>query len=206
MAFTRINIAVKPSQEVTAEAIKLSRKISKNAEAYFVLDELNFLPHITIYSPEYPNKNLKKILNAVGEVTFSLKPFTATFNFFDSHLGYIDMVLQKTKSWERLHELIVKKLNSYREDHIREKFKSPTELVNYTPIQQKHILKYGYPEIFTTFRPHLTIIQLKNSSPAKEIVRNLNFPVQSFQITKIAAYLMGNHGTCTKIVREYSLK
>lgn len=206
MAFTRVNIAVKPSQDVLEQVIKLSGEISKEAETFFVLDGLSYFPHITIYSPEYPNKNLDQIFNTVKEIVSKTEPFIATFTSFSSHLGYIDIALEKTEIWEELHEVIVQRLNPYRENHIREKYKSSEELNNYSTILQEYIFGYGYSEVLTAFRPHLTITRLKDERKAKEIVKKLNFQIQSFKVTILAAYLMGSHGTCTGLIQEFPLK
>ncbi len=70
MAFTRVNIAVRPPEEVIEEAIKISNEISKEAEPFFILDDDTFFPHITIYSPEYPAKNLDKVLETVEKIQY----------------------------------------------------------------------------------------------------------------------------------------
>jgi hypothetical protein len=69
--FLRVNTAFKPPKEVVKRAIGLSRKISKNNKAVFVLDGLQYHPHITIYSPEYPAANLNKVLKVVQNVAES---------------------------------------------------------------------------------------------------------------------------------------
>lgn len=206
MAFTRVNIAIKPPQEVIEEAIKISNQIGKETEPFFILDGINFFPHITIYSPEYPDNNLDQVYKTVNEITSSTDRFVTTFTSFNSHLGYIDIALEKTEQWEKLHEAVVNKLNPYRENHVREKYKSSEELSNYSEIQQKYILDFGYSEVFSAFRPHLTITRLKDEQVAKEVVDKLNLQVHSFQVKELAAYLMGSHGTCTKLIREFSLK
>ena len=206
MSFTRINLVVKPPQDVLKQAIQISSNISKEADTFFVLDGVNFFPHITIYSPEYPSHNLDKVYKKVEEIAFHTKPFIATFTSFNAHLGYVDIELEKTIEWENLHEVFVHKLNPFRENHIREKYKFPEELRLYSELQQKYILDYGYSEIFTAFRPHLTITRLKDKEMAKEVVKKLQFVIHSFEVNTLAAYLMGNNGTCIRLIREFALK
>jgi 2'-5' RNA ligase len=204
MAFTRINIAVKPPQEIIEQAIEISHKISKDVETYFVLDGLNYFPHLTLYSPEFPDTNLDHVFKAVAEIASQTKSFMAAISSCNSHGGYIDLAIEKTESWEKLHTMIIEQLNPLRENHIREKYHS--ELKNYSPIQQEYIQNYGYSEVFTAFRPHLTITRVKDEAKAEEIVKQLHFPLHSFQVTEIAAYTMGEHGTCTDIIKEFSLQ
>lgn len=204
MAFTRINIAVKPPQEVAEQVVALSKDIGTHKESFFVLDGLHYFPHLTLYSPEYPEKNVDEILLATENIVAGTEPFTATSTLFNSHLGYIDLAMEKTDLWEKLHEAVVTRLNPYRENHIRDKYLS--ELARYSSIQQKYIQAYGYSEVFTTFRPHITITRLKDEARAKELAQNLTTPFQSFQVTELAAYTMGDHGSCTGIIKEFPLQ
>ena len=206
MTFTRIDIALKPSREVTTEALRLSKEIDQEAGAYFVLDAINYFPHVTLYSTEYPEKNLNDIFEVANTIAMSTPSFTATFTTSYSHRGYIDISIKKTQELEMLHENIVNKLNPFRENHLREKYTSPTELAGYSLQQQKYIQNYGYSEVFDAFRPHLTIARLKHETLAKVITQKLNFSPESFPATTIAAYSMGSHGTCTKILKEFPLQ
>lgn len=204
MAFTRINIAVKPPHEVVEQVIALSKDLGTHEESFFVLDGLHYFPHLTLYSPEYPEKNIADVLSSVEEIVSQTKSFTATVTFVNSHLGYIDLAIEKTAAWDMVHKTVVDRLNPYREGHIREKYTSKFEA--YSPKQQEYIQEYGYSEVFSTFRPHLTIIRLKDEERAEEVAKKLNFPLHSFQVTELAAYTMGDHGTCTGIIKEFSIK
>lgn len=206
MTFTRIDVAIKPSREVTTEALRLSKEINQKAEAYFALDETNYFPHITLYSTEYPDKNLNEIFETVNIIATNTPSFTAAFTSSRTHRGYIDISIKKSQELKKLHEHLVNSLNPFRENHLREKYTSPTELANYSSQQQEYIQTYGYSEVLDAFRPHLTITRLKNDDLAKAITQKLNFPPESFPVTTIAAYSMGSHGTCTKILEEFPLQ
>lgn len=206
MTFTRIDVAIKPSSEVTSEALRLSKEINQKAGTYFVLDAINYFPHVTLYSAEYPDKNLNEIFKTVNTITTNTPPFTAAFTSSHTHRGYIDISIKKSQELKRLHEHLVNSLNPLRENHLREKYTSPTELANYSSQQQEYIQNYGYSEVLDGFRPHLTITRLKNENLAKVITQKLNFPPESFPVTTIAAYSMGSHGTCTKILKEFPLQ
>lgn len=205
MSFIRINIAVKPNSEVCQQVIDLSRKISSENEVLFVSDGINFLPHITLYSPEYPEYNFEKVLETVEHISKDMRQFEAKFSLFSSHLGYVDIALDKTNEWMNLHNLVVNQLNPLRDNHLREKYKHPKELAKYSSEQQNYILQFGYAEVFNAFRPHLTLSRLKDERTAKEIVASLQFPLKSFTVDTVAAYAMGDHGTCTKVIKEFPI-
>jgi len=54
--FIRLNTVLKLPDKVAEKAVALSHEIVKNSKAVFVLDGIQFHPHITVYSPEYPEK------------------------------------------------------------------------------------------------------------------------------------------------------
>lgn len=206
MSFIRVNIAIKPSSEVTKQALQLSEEINKKADAYFILDGRNFFPHLTLYSPEYPERNLNEVLATISDIAKQSPSFTTSKSSLSSHLGYIDVAFDKSQEWVQLHELVMNALNPLRENHLREKYKHPEELAKYSKDQQEYIQKYGYAEVLTTFRPHLTLSRLKDEAIAKEIAAGLHFPIESFRIDTIAAYTMGDYGTCIKLIKEFSMK
>jgi 2'-5' RNA ligase len=166
--FQRINIAVKLPQNITREAIKLSGEISKGNAVYFVLNSVNFIPHITLYSPEYPKKNIDKALETVSRIIENSSAFTAYARETRSHFGYIDIAFQKTTEWINLHKRIVNELNPLREGHLREKYLDFDELKHYSSQQQEYINNYGYPEVFELFTPHLTLSRFNDEIAAKK--------------------------------------
>lgn len=201
----RINIAVKLPRDIFGEVIELSNEISKDNDAYFALDGSNFIPHITLYSPEYPSENIDKVLNTASQIIKNTLAFTARFTEIRSHFGYIDIALGKTEEWIDLHERIVNELNPLRDGHLREKYLDSEELKQYTNQQQEYIKKYGYPEVLNSFTPHLTVGRLRDEVLAKEVARSLDFPFKDFQVTHLAAFTMGDHGTCNGLIKEWSL-
>ena len=205
MSYTRVNVAIKPTLDVQNHAIQLSEHIASKTDAYFVLDNKNYFPHATIYSTEYPSKNLEKVLETIDEVTKELPPLLIKFEQLSTHQGYIDLQLRKSQEWVNLHKLIVNNLNPLREDHLREKYTDPNELKNYSEEQQGYIKQYGYAEVFNSFRPHITLSRIKDENVASAIIKNIPTNPFTFNAKEIVAYTMGQHGTCTGILKEFSL-
>ena len=203
--YTRVDIALQPTKAAQEYAIRLSKEISQKTDTYFTLDNKNFYPHATLYATEYPDKNIEKILRITQEIASETKTFIITLESLKSHQGYIDFQLVKTEECMDLHEKIVTQLNPFRENHLRDKYTQREELVKYTQEQQKYIKKYGYAEVFTTFRPHITLSRTKDEKIADEIIKQLKFIHLQFSFTTIAAYTMGDHGTCTGIIEEFHL-
>jgi 2'-5' RNA ligase len=202
--FLRINIAIKPPEEVVQEAVSLSRRMAEQTEGYFVLDNKNFFPHITLYSPEFPAHNKTSILKTVAETTKGTTPFTVRVISLRSHLGYIDVALEASGGIMKLHEKIMRSLNPLRENHLREKYRQEEELSKYPKEQQENILEFGYSEVLTTFTPHLTLTRVTDEGNAEELIKGLEFSIREFTVTQLAAYTMGDNGTCRGIIKEFS--
>ena len=204
--FVRLNITFKLPENIAEKAIGLSREISKNNEAFFVLDNVQFHPHITIYSPEYPEKNLGKALEKVAEIASNTEKVNLTLKGIISGQGFIGVKFNYTQEIKKIHERIVLELNSLREGYIREKYTVDDYKMNFTQEQQENIKKYGYPDSMGLYLPHLTIIRLKDEQLAKAVLEEIRWDILEFTIEKVAIYEMGEHGTCRELVKKFNLK
>ena len=204
--FTRLNTVFNLPEDIAEKAISLSSETSKNNEAFFVLDGIQFHPHITIYSPEYPEKNLDKVLEKVAEIASKTEKVKLTLKGISSYQGFISIKFDYTEEIKKIHEGIVSELNFLREGHIREKYTTNNYKMNFTQEQQENIKRYGYPGSMALYSSHLTIVRLKDERLAKAISKEIKWDIPEFTIEKIAVYKMGEHGTCRELVKTFSLK
>jgi 2'-5' RNA ligase len=205
--FLRVNTAFKPPEEVVKRAISLSRKIEKNNKAVFVLDGLQYHPHITIYSPEYPAANLNEILKVVQNVAGSTAKILFVFKEIKSVQGFIVVYFELNPEIKRLHEGVVTELNPLREGHLMKKYQPGADYqLKFSSKQQESIEKYGYHRAMSLYHPHLTIIRLEDESSAKMVARHLTWAAPQFTVEKLAVYAMGEHGTCRELIQEFPLK
>lgn len=205
--FIRLNTVFELPENVKEAIIDLSKEIVKNHEALFVLDGINFYPHITIYSPEYPESNFDKVLRAVEEIAKNTKRFEFIYEKKENHEGFIGVGFNLSPEIKNIHREIVNKLNSLREGRIRDKYKMSLDdyKMTFSSEQRENIEKYGYPDAMNLYRPHLTIIRLKNEILAKEVEQNLDWKISNFIVDKIAIYTMGEHGTCKEKLAIFNL-
>ena len=204
--FVRVNIAVKPSELVAQQAIELSQKLSDKSKTYFVLDGQNYFPHLTIYSPEFPKNKLDGVLSTIESICATTKSFESPFLDIQSHDGYVDVEVELNDSFQNLHEIIVEKLNPLREGHLREKYTVEANLAELTETQRQNIKKYGYPDVMEIYRPHLTLIRLENSDEALSLAKNIKWNTEKLTVGSVAAFTMSSHGTCSGLIKEFSLK
>lgn len=132
MKTKRFNIALIPDKEAFEYAVKASNILSKLEKYHYILDGENFFPHITLYSPEFPYRNLDKIIKELRNISKSFEPIEIKFSEVKSIRNYAGVDIQKNISIYSLHEKIVDKLNPLREGILRDKYKNKDVLETYS--------------------------------------------------------------------------
>jgi len=204
--FIRLNIALKPPFDVEKKAIALSQKVSNSHKVFFILDGKTVYPHITLYSPEYPKKNLKKILTGVKELSKKIKSVNLTYQQPVAKQGFINITFNLSPEIKELHEKIVAKFNPLRAGHYKKEYDAPDYRMELSPEKIANIARYGYPAAMNLYQPHLTIIRLEDEKEAKTVAKNLGWDIPQFMADSITVYKMGEHGTCIEPILEVRLK
>ena len=199
----RLNTAFIPPEEVSEKVIELSKAIGGSSETYFVLDGIQFYPHITIYPPEYPGEKVSEVLETVEQVSKSFSPIKFKYSRIGSLQGYVGISLENTLEIKAIHQQIVEALNPLREGRIREKYSEYQ--MQFTTAQLKNIEGYGYPDAMNLYDPHLTITRLKDEDKLEEAISAINWDILEFIVDKIGVYKSGEHGTCRELVKEFNL-
>jgi len=203
--FIRLNIALKPPKFVSDKAIEMSKELGCKFSSYFILDGVEYHPHITVYSPEYPQKNLEKILQVVKNIAENTNKIKLHGDQFETIQGFIGIRFDLTDEIKIFHEKVVATLNPLREDHIRQKYEATDYRMKLSPEKIANIRKYGYPSAMNLYNPHLTIIRLTDEQIADEISKKIKWDIPEFEVSALEVYKMGEHGTCIELVKEFKL-
>src|SRR3989344_2670574 len=110
------NIVITFGNHLTNEFIKLSQKINNMIPSKILLNEIDEIPHLTLYMAKYPKKNIAKVLNKLNKILSSIKCFELIFNSKScqsSGTVFIEAVV--TNELYKLHEDLVNILNPLRE-------------------------------------------------------------------------------------------
>ena len=202
----RLNIAFKPSKNVIEKVVSISREIGKNNGIFFVLDNIQFHPHITIYAPKYRKDDINKVLKDVKEIAKNTGNIEFQFQKASGGQGFIGVKFNYSPDIKKLHEKIVAKLNPLQKKDIKNENQESSDYhYNFSPEQKKNIKKYGYPDAMALYSPHLTITRLKNEFLTESILKNINWDIPVFTTNQIAVYEMGEHGSCKKLIKEFYL-
>jgi 2'-5' RNA ligase len=202
MNYQKINIAFRVSKDIESEVINLSQEIGKSNDSYFVLNGINFYPHITIYSSIFSESNLSDILEIVDNFAQKLNSINLEFDRVESGQGYISLNFISSDKIKKIHEEFVKALNPLRRA-LTENDLSDYHIV-FNEKQKKNIINYGYPDAMDLYSPHMTIIRLKDEKIADERAKEIKWNIKDLKIDNIACFLMGENGTCNQIIKEFN--
>lgn len=205
MKAKRLNVVIKPNREVEEYAIKVSKKLAEKGNVLFVLDGIDYFPHLTMYSPDFPENSYGEMVRNLRGISAKYSVFKVKFTLFDSEDGYIGINIDNNELVKSLHADIVNTLNPLRKGILREKYQDPEYVEKLSENQQKNIATYGYPAVMDEFTPHLTLIRFDNGERAKEVAKTLVWEIKDLKVEELGIFEMGENGTCTKLVNNVKL-
>jgi len=150
-----VHIPIPPNQAKLIASVK-----SKNHIEY--PGNYKYQPHITIYLCRFTKAKFKKLFKNLKTKNF--KSFLLRIGKLEKQTNnknsFIYLSLVKNKSLILFHEYILKIANPLRGELIRSKDKIKIESGEYTNIQKRYLLKYGYYRVLKFFIPHITLGEL----------------------------------------------
>ncbi len=208
--YSTIRIVLLPDLETQRILYDLVSSIAVTKELQLKLDK-NHLPHITLYFAEFPSKNVDLITKTVNEISGKTKLITLNFKELYTSWGYVGINFKITADLGKLHLLLLKKINLYREMKIRDKYQDEIDEGFYNKTQIKLIKTYGYPFVKKLYQPHINILKIDNDDEARGVLNNIKLKFehtlvnQNYVFNKIALCPGGEHGSVTKILQQFNI-
>ncbi len=201
---TTLNIAILPSNDIAIEAIEMSKKVANEVGSEFILDQSRFLPHITVYQAQYPNKNVEILRKLVQDLS-SGESFEINLDAVEiSYETFLFWKCEKTDILRELQAKAIEKANPLREGLV------PAQLANVTGLSEgdKYDAKtFGALLIGPRYEPHITITRLKRKEDAEKAIRVLGSSRKlSFKPKALILGHLGQHGTVTGIIESFRFK
>lgn len=207
--FVTIRTMFLPESELISKSLALAKEVTKGQEIYFHITKKTQLAHSTIYMAEFPLKNFNRIVDSLARLANKTRPIKLEYEKMYQEWGYIGFSFKKNREIYELHKQVLDLLNPLRDGHLRMKYIKELRSGKYSKRQMKYIRNFGYPQVLSEYNPHLTLARLKSEEKAKSIANEYNnskFKVKDAFFKKIAIGESGEHGTCTKIIKEFELK
>ena len=141
---------------ISKNVVWSSHALHRYCGSWYVLDELAFPPHMTLWIAYVPSKNLGEMIRALSEVARRTNAFTISYldpKIDESGYALVPAVLNDTL--RELHLTLLRTLNPFREGYIPEKYLSKIE--TYPPDQRQSIRMFGTRFAGDLYNPHVSI-------------------------------------------------
>ncbi len=161
------------------------------------------LPHMTLYTTNFPAKNEKMVINKLREMASSLEAFPVTFNRAVVDMLGVWINAEITSKLQSLHEHIVDTLNLFRDGLYDE---GELVAIGENKGRQKSLVKYGMWAAKDLYIPHITLSRPHDSACLEEALRVLPSVIHYTTTIKEIAYVeRGIYRTCKQILQRFSL-
>lgn len=149
----KINVFCVMSENIEAEVkvVSVDLKVSENVETFAMK---GYQPHCTLYMTAYPMGQQEKVAKIVEEIAKNTKQFPLNTKGIEvATSDWLFMGLENNKELQALCDDVATKLCDLRakSDYVPEWAKS-------IPAKVECITKYGSPNVFSQFDPHLTLL------------------------------------------------
>ncbi|MFM2476752.1 2'-5' RNA ligase family protein [Celerinatantimonas sp. MCCC 1A17872] len=161
-------------------------------------------PHITLYLTEYPEQALPK----VKKVVHQLANQTAVFNLSAQGISvtkgnwvFIDI------SWSKQLQNLADKTTLALEDYRAKTPNLPDWVKNY-PNKLAAFNRYGSPNVFQNFQPHMTLLANEQNASLETFKRQVakQLPHAQGKVSGIGIAIVDPLGQPTKIIATYPLR
>jgi len=200
METIRLHVVLLTSPTHQQELVSLSQDLS-NGDNQVVLSE-DMIPHITVYNPEIPSKNLAEAYSMLEKLAQAHESFDIDFDSFDKPPRGDNGIFINYKnegSIEALFNRVVDAINPLREGVIRAKYRDSLD-------PNGEIEYYGYPLGYYHF-PHVTLARFQKTEDRDKALMSLSSRIQkSFEVYAIAVVKTGEYGTAKRIMQKFNLK
>ncbi|MFA9261960.1 MAG: 2'-5' RNA ligase family protein [Undibacterium sp.] len=198
----KYNVAIIPPEAVRERAIEMSEWIAAEGSR-FVLDDENPYPHISLYHVALDVDRVPLVITALTAGLESVRPFFLRQGPYRAvEDEWIDVSYDRYEDVMRLHTAVIEAVGDLRANQGTEKDRE--DFASLSENQRGSLLRTGWTEAFERYVPHLTFSRLNKKDAG--IISKLPFEDFGFYVDRIGLYEMGEHGTCTRLVHEFSLK
>lgn len=198
------NIVALFDKEFTKECIQVSRAINDHIPSAVILNTTDMLPHMTLYTTNFPTKNEKLVKEKLQEITAAMHTFSVTFTKPVIDMLGVWLNADPTPVVQQAHETYVDALNN-----LREGLYDAKELlaIGDNKERQESLIMYGMWAAKKLYIPHVTLSRPINSSRLEEALHTLPATTHDTTLVKEIAYVeRGPYGTCKRILERFSLQ
>ncbi|MBK2258788.1 2'-5' RNA ligase family protein [Francisella philomiragia] len=166
--------------------------------------------HLTLYLTSFQSKYINDIESQLAELAKNTEPFyIETTGFSAGKSGFVMLDIKNSQSLQRLSNSAISNLAKYRDKD----YPAPN-WVKFYPSKLASFEKYGSPNAFAEFNPHISILAANLQTDQErdsfdkdfdEIIKNTKLEPISFKIKAIGFGEVDENGQVTKTLHIYKL-
>lgn len=199
-ATTSYNLFLIPSHNVNKTVSTISNQLKK--QQLSSLYSQGYLPHITLYLTEYPTTNLKLIKQQAQLLASRWHRFDLTLNHIKRTKGdWLMLSVSNTRELQRLADTAAISVSPLRTMHPQ----VPTWVSHY-PQKLAAFQRYGSPNVFTHFEPHITLLPQTDPQKLTQFMAHYGdkFQPVSFKALGIGIAAVNSNGQAKAEIATYS--
>lgn len=201
-ASVSVNVFAIPSQNIKNTVADVSAKL--NNEGMETFYEKGFPVHVTLYLTQFDESAVPSILEKVEALTATQTSIPLTANGFTVTAGnWVFVDAEVSHELQRLADTVTLALEPMRDN------KAPLPgWVNAYPVKKAAFERYGSPNVFQNFEPHMTLLAAEQSEALKAVAEKMKLkpPFAKGSVTAIGVGLADDKGQVSKVLKIYELK
>lgn len=166
-----IDIVILPPEKIRNMVGVRVRKAFGNSPNFFVVDNKNLIPHLSLWHLRTSEKKLPKIAEELQQVVGKQKPIkiiSSKFRGIPKYKGCLEFPVKNNNSMRSLQKKVFENVHKYKTG-IMPSF-APFLKLKVSKQKSKEVKKYGRG---LGFHPHFTMGWLKNEEGISGVVKNM---------------------------------
>lgn len=161
----------------------------------------NYLPHITLYLTEYPQGSLATIQTKLKQLTAQIKPFYITLDKIERTKGdWLMLNVENSRELQHLADSVTVAMEPLRALNPQ----LPNWVAKY-PAKLAAFKRYGSPNVFTNFQPHITLLPQADSTKLDSFMLQYgnNFKPTTLKVEGIGIAKVNANGQAKQELASY---
>jgi len=204
METIKLNIAIGFNRNTSQEIVESLGDLNDTSDFKYILDNANFIPHITLYQNIFPVKNIEALKQTLSDIAGNALGFKLRFERITNNKTSVWANFIKNPELMNLHQNIIDQIQPHREGLIEEQFQQEHAVYqSLTVTRKKMVDKYGHPHVGETFDPHISLMKLTDKDLVFPAMNRIDWRIREVDCNSITLFESGLESTAKTIIEEF---
>ncbi|SMY37785.1 2'-5' RNA ligase family protein [Photobacterium andalusiense] len=197
---TSYNLFLIPSHNVDKTVSTISNQLKQ--QQLSSLYSQGYLPHITLYLSQYSTSNLKLLKQQAQQLASQWHQFPLTLEHIERTKGdWLMLEISNTRELQRLADTAAITVSP-----LRSMVQKAPAWVSHYPEKLAAFQRYGSPNVFTNFEPHITLLAQSDPQKLTQFMTNYGqkFQPMKFNALGIGIAAVNSNGQAKAVIAHYS--